>query len=69
MITEAGILQHEKVNNSDHRLYVIDVDMNTMLHLGPQWDKRHVTTDPKLQKLPLGSPKTSSEFQCRAKEL
>jgi hypothetical protein len=68
LIMEAGVLQHEQVNNSDHRLSVIDVNIDALLLLGDGWADQP-QRDPKLQRLPLQCPKTSSEFQCRSLEL
>ena len=69
IVMEAGVLQHEQVNNSDHRLYVIDVNLDALLHLGDGWGAQAAPKDPKLQKLTLDNPKVTSEFQCRAAEL
>ena len=69
IVMEAGVLQHEQINNSDHRLCVIDVHLDALLHLGDGWHQPEAASDPKLQKLPLRCPKSSSAFQCRATEL
>ena len=29
LVTEAGVLQHEKLANSDHKLYVVEMDLDT----------------------------------------
>jgi hypothetical protein len=68
IIMEAGVLQDEQVNGSDHRLSVIDINIDALLCLGEGWAPSS-QTDPKLQKLPLDSAKTSSAYQCRALEL
>ena len=51
-MSEAGVLQHERFANSDHKLYVVEMDLDTILQLGPAWkhtpDEKH-----SLPKLPL----------------
>ena len=37
LVTEAGVLQHEQLAGTDHRAYVIEVDFDSVLHLGQQW--------------------------------
>jgi hypothetical protein len=69
IISEAGVLQHEVLNASDHRLYAIDVNISALLHTGPEWQHTPVAKDPRLSKLPLNSAPTSSQYQCDAAKL
>jgi hypothetical protein len=58
LVSEAGVLQYERLANSDHKLYVVEMDLDTMLQLGPS---RKRTPDEKhsLPKLPLQEDKVA----------
>jgi hypothetical protein len=65
LVTEAGVLQHERLANSDHKLYVIELDLDTILQLGPAW-KRTPDEKHSLPKLPLQEEDKVALFQLTA---
>jgi hypothetical protein len=63
-ITEAGILLHEKLNDSDHRMYMFEIDIANALQIGPEWARRP-EPDPRLPKLNIRSEEHVSQYQQR----
>lgn len=61
-MTEAGIMTEEVLLNSDHRLYVVEIDITNALRLGPTW---HNTTrkDRKNPPIKLTDKKQIEAFQ------
>ena len=62
LVTEAGVLQHEQLAGSDHRAYVIEVDLDSVLHLGQQW-KQKPSKQKRMPRLPLQKQDTVALFQ------
>jgi hypothetical protein len=63
-IREAGILLHETLNSSDHRAYMIEIDLAQALRIGPEW-KIRPQTDPRLPKLNVKDDIQVGQFQLR----
>ena len=61
-VMEAGVLQHEQLAGSDHRAYVIEVDLDSVLHLGQQW-KQKPSKQRRMPRLPLQKQDTVALFQ------
>ena len=56
------MLQHEQVAGTDHRAYAVEVDFDSLLHLGRQWQQKP-DKPRRMSRLPLQKKETVALFQ------
>ena len=61
-LTEAGVLQMRRLNNSDHRLYMVEINLEVVLRLGPKW-KSAPDKDVHMAKLKLNTHEHKGRYQ------